>query len=258
MKEYFYLIHLQYLGFRFSGWQKQPGQKTVHLMVDKTVAFVLKHDRFKTMGCSRTDAKVSANHSAFELFLKEPIDMEEFMKDFNSNLPNDIRMIDIEEVDNQFNIINTPKLKEYMYLFTFGEKPHPFASAFMMHFKGELDIALMQKGARLFEGAHNFVRYCTKPSPGTNFNREIIKSELEENTLYTANFFPEKSYILHLHSKGFMRYQARLIMGQLVRLGRHEITLEDIAESLTGNDNTPFDTIAPGSGLTLHKIQFEK
>lgn len=257
MKEYYYLIHIQYLGFRFHGWQKQPDVKTVHLMIDKTVAFVLKHDRFKTMGCSRTDSKVSANHSVFELFMKEPLDMDWFLDLFNSNLPNDIRALKIEETDKNFNVINSAKIKEYLYLFCFGEKPHPFSAAIMMHFKGDLDIQLMQQAAQEFEGKHNFVKYCTKPSPGTQFEREIITCRIEENTLYRANFFPEKTYLLRMRGKGFMRYQIRLIMGQLIRVGRHEITLEEIRESLTGKDKTSLDQIAPGSGLMLNKITFE-
>ena len=66
-----YLIHIQFLGFRFHGWQKQPDVKTVHEMIDKTLWFVLGHEAYKTMGASRTDAKVSAQHFVFELFLND-------------------------------------------------------------------------------------------------------------------------------------------------------------------------------------------
>lgn len=226
-------------------------------MVDKTLKFALGHDQFKSIGSSRTDSKVSANQGAFELFLHEPIEMEEFLQSFNSNLPNDIRAIKIDEVDEKFNIIQTPKLKSYLYLFTFGEKPHPFSAALMTYFKGDLDIVLMQQGAALFEGKHNFIKYCTKPSPNTNFNREVVYCRIQKNTTYTANFFPEKSYALEIQSAGFMRYQVRLIMGQLIRLGRHEITLEIITESLTGNDRNALDQIAPGSGLILQNLEFD-
>lgn len=226
-------------------------------MVDKTLQFALGHDRFKTMGSSRTDSKVSANQAAFELFLEEPIDIDEFLKNFDSNLPNDIRAIQIEQVDEKFNIIQTPKLKSYLYLFTFVEKPHPFSAAIMTYFKGDLDIELMQQGALKFEGKHNFVKYCTKPSPNTNFNREVTHCRIKENTTYTASFFPEKSYALEIQSAGFMRYQVRLIMGQLIRLGRHEITIETITESITGNDSKALEQIAPGSGLILQNLEFD-
>lgn len=257
MKEYYYLVHIQYLGFRFHGWQKQPDQKTVHYMIDKTLEYALGHTRFKTLGCSRTDAKVSANHYVLELFMKEPLDLSTFLDVFNDNLPNDIRGLKVEETDKTFNIINTPRIKEYHYMFTFGEKPHPFAASIMIYFKGDLDIEKMQAGARLFEGEHDFVRYCTRPSENTKLVRTIERCELVENELYKANFFPEQTYILKIEASGFLRYQVRLIMGQLVRLGRGEIDLNEIEESLKGENRKPLDQIAPASGLILNEIRFD-
>ncbi len=94
----YYLIHIQYFGFRFHGWAKQPDVKTIHQMIDKTMWFVLGHDDFKTIGCSRTDSMVSANQSAFELFVKEDLDILAFLAKLNSNLPPDIRATKVEEV----------------------------------------------------------------------------------------------------------------------------------------------------------------
>jgi tRNA pseudouridine38-40 synthase len=256
MKKYYYLIHIQYLGFRFHGWQKQINVKTVHLMIDKTVRFVLDHDDFKTLGTSRTDAMVSANHSAFELFLKSEIETISFMDDMNKNLPNDIKITSIVQVDNKFNIINTPRIKEYIYLFSFGEKTHPFSASMMSSFTYKLDVNLMKKGAELFLGMHNFRRYCTKPSEKTNFNRDMLVSEIVENDIYKANFFPKKSYMFRVRSEGFMRNQVRLMMGQLIMLGKGEISIDDLEKSLLGIDGTSFRYIAPASGLILNKIEY--
>ncbi len=82
-----YLIHIQYLGFRFHGWQKQPGVKTLESMITKTIGFVLGHSGFKILGTSRTDAMVSANHSACELFIDDGLDPDAFLKALNGNLP---------------------------------------------------------------------------------------------------------------------------------------------------------------------------
>jgi tRNA pseudouridine38-40 synthase len=162
--KYFYLIHVQYLGFRFHGWAKQPNVKTVHQFIDKTLPFVLGHKNFKTLGSSRTDTMVSANHAIFELFINEALDIEYFFREFNRNLPSDIRIIKIEETNADFNVIQSPKTKEYIYLFAFGEKAHPFAASILSSFMEDLDIELMKEGALLFQGKHNFRKYCTKPS----------------------------------------------------------------------------------------------
>lgn len=252
----FYLVHFQYLGFRYHGWLKQPNLKTVEAMIEKTIAFILGHTDFNIIGGSRTDAKVSANRSAFELFVDEHLDTAQLLNDFNKNLPNDIRVLNIENVDKDFNIVNTPRIKEYIYLFSYGKKSHPFCAPLMSSFQHHLDIEMMQEGARLFRGQHNFIKYCTKPGRETKTKREVLESNIEENTIFKANFFPEKSYIYRIRSFGFLRYQVRLIMGQLLSLGRDEINLEDIRDSLKGKDNRPLRHIAPASGLILNDIEF--
>jgi len=256
MKKQYYLLHLQYLGYRYHGWLKQPGLKTIESMLEKTALAVFGHTDFTIVGASRTDARVSAHHAAFELIIPEALPVEMVVNDFNKNLPNDIRIVKGEVVDEKFAIIAGPRIKEYLYLFASGEKTHPFCASLVYTFPDTLDIELMKQGAVLFEGTHNFRRYCATPKPGTIFTREIVKSRIEENTLFTANFFPKKTYAYHVHAQGFMRHQVRLMMGQLLSLGRGEINLEEIKSSLTGNDATPLKSIAPSSGLMLYDIRF--
>ena len=257
MKKYFYVINIQYLGYRFHGWQKQPNVKTLHLMVDRTLNFILEGKPFKSLSSGRTDAMVSAESAAFELFLQEPIDdLEAFLELFNYNLPQDIRALNIREVDSKFNIINNSKIKEYIYLFTFGEKCHPFCAPIMTTILDDLDINLMKQGAKLFEGEHYIKSYCYKPTDNGIYNRKILLCELVENTLYTANYFPEKTYLLRVKGKGFMRNQIRLMMGTLIDLGKGKLTLDDIKISLQPESNIKMDYIAPASGLILKNIDF--
>jgi len=221
--------------------------------------FVLPDRQTKILGSSRTDAMVSANEAAFELFLyDEPLeDLPAFMSLFNKNLPPDILATGIREVDNLFNIIQNPKLKEYLYLFSFGEKNHPFCAPLMATIQGNLDIDLMKTGAKLFEGSCNFKNYCVAPSENTVFERIIITSEITENKVYTANFFPETSYVFRVQGAGFLRNQIRLMMGALIQLGKGELQLTDIEESLKPENSRVINSIAPASGLILNKIEFE-
>jgi tRNA pseudouridine38-40 synthase len=45
-------------------------------------------------------------------------------------------------------------------------------------------------------------------------------------------------------------------MGQLFRLGRGEVSLQDIENSLKYPDDIPLDCIAPASGLILNRVRF--
>ena len=258
MKKYFYIINIQFLGYRFHGWQKQPNVKTVHLMVDRTLNFILEGKYFKSLSSGRTDAMVSAEQAAFELFLREPLDDQEaFLELFNRNLPQDIRALSIREVDAEFNIIRHSKIKEYLYLFSYGEKCHPFCAPIMTTVLDELDIDLMKQGAKLFEGENYLKSYCYKPTDNGIYTRTVLTCELIDNSMYTANYFPKQSYILRVRGKGFMRNQIRLMMGTLIDLGKGKLTLKDIQDSLIPDSNIKMDYIAPASGLILKKIEFE-
>lgn len=256
---YYYLIQLQFLGFRYSGWQKQPNQRTVESMLIKTLKFILPNTKFKILGAGRTDSKVSALDAKFELFIEEhPItDFERFLKKFNTNLPPDIKAINITEVDAEFNIIQNSKIKEYIYLFAFGQKNHPFCAPFLASIIQGLDIELMKEGAKLYVGTHHFKVYTARPQENTKFIRTITTCEIKENTILTANFFPEKSYALYIEGEGFIRYQVRMIMGALILLGKKELSIDDIKASLLEGNNSQISYVAPGSGLLLNRLEFE-
>ncbi|MBS9774683.1 MAG: tRNA pseudouridine(38-40) synthase TruA [Tenacibaculum sp.] len=256
--EFSYIVNFQYLGFRLHGWQKQPNLKTVHFFVDKTLKFVCKGIRFKSVGIGRTDAKVSAVDYFFQLFIDEKLEEDLFIKEFNKNSPSDIRVLSIEQIiDDEFNIIQHPKIKEYRYYFSFGEKNHPYTAPFLTGVLEDLDIEIMKEGAKLFEGFHNFKRYCTKPSTETKVERNVLECRIEENTEITASFFPEKSYVLIVKGEGFLRNQIRLMMSALFELGKGNYSINFIKETLNPKSDIDFlKTIAPASGLHLYKVIF--
>ena len=258
-RRFFYIIEIQYLGFRFHGWQKQPEVNTLQRMVERTLSYVLGDRRYKTLAAGRTDAKVSANQGAFELFVEnDPLDLEEFFPLFNKNLPQDIRALSIKETDAKFNIIQHPKVKEYLYLFACGEKFHPFCAPFMYNHVEPLNIELMQEAAKLFEGKHDYRSYCHRPTPKTITKGEILTCEIVENTVYTANFFPKKTYMLRVRGEGFKRNQIRLMMGVLFDLGKGKVTIDFIKDTLNSEkEKITLEHIVPGSGLILNEVSFK-
>ncbi|MCE2612106.1 tRNA pseudouridine(38-40) synthase TruA [Flavobacteriaceae bacterium D16] len=260
MERHYYLLRIQYLGFRYSGWQRQPGQKTIEGMLLKTLKYVLPDRKYKILGSSRTDSRVSSLDGAFELFLEgQPLsDENNFKQDFNLNLPPDIRILEISKVSQAFNIINDASYKEYQYLFACGEKLHPFCAPIMAGFPKNLDIPLMQEGASLFMGTHNFSSYTTKDQKGSRLERTVSLSELLPNTEFMASFFPDKSYVLRIGGYGFVRYQVRMIMGALVSLGSGKLSLDQLRTSLNAPETLELTYIAPGSGLHLHQLDFRE
>lgn len=258
-RRHYYIIRVQFLGFRYSGWQRQPGQRTIEGMLLKTLKYLLPTQKFKILGAGRTDAKVSALDAAFELILEEsPIpDISDFINTFNNNLPSDIKILKVDNIDKNFNIIQDSKSKEYRYFFSFGEKNHPFCAPFMANILEDLDIDIMTKASALYVGTHNFKAYTAKHGENKQVIRTLTSCSIIENTEISASFFPKHSYVLRISGKGFMRYQVRMVMGALVLLGRGLLSFEEIKFSLNADTDITIPYIAPGSGLVLNKLEFE-
>lgn len=254
--DFFYLIQIQYLGFRYHGWQFQPGQKTLQGILEKTFNYLFEGEKFKILGAGRTDAMVSAESAYFELFTNNELEITSFKHELEDNLPADIKLLGIESIDKNFNIIQDVKLKTYHYYFASVKEKYPFAAPFMNCIREPFDICKMYEGAKCFEGEHDFRNFMAGSIENKSTVRKIYECGIEKNTELTASFFPEESFVFKVKGKGFMRYQIRLMMGALIRLGRNEISLQDLEKSLQGNTPNFEKLNAAASGLRVKEIQF--
>ncbi|MEJ2584915.1 MAG: tRNA pseudouridine(38-40) synthase TruA [Robiginitalea sp.] len=253
-----YLLRIEFLGFRFSGWQRQPGEKTVEEMLLKTLRFVLPGRKYKLLGAGRTDARVSARDFGLQLLITGiPLDPESgFMEEMNRNLPQDIRLSSVQRVPLTFNVIRDCTRKVYRYYFAFGEKPHPFCAPLLGYFPGPLDMETMEKGARCFEGDHDFRAFTGSPARDAITKRRVQECRIHRNHDLSASFFPEESYCLTVSGKGFGRYQVRRMMAALVALGRGVLPEADLIVSLKTGGPVDLKEIAPASGLQLIHVEF--
>jgi tRNA pseudouridine38-40 synthase len=199
---------------------------------------------------------VSAKSAYFELFTNYELELDDFQKDLDENLPPDIKVISIKTVDNQFNVIQDVCEKTYHYYFASVEEKYPFASPFMNCIHHSLDIAKMQEAARLFEGENEFKYFMVGDAESKNTVREIKESKIELNTHLTASFFPNESFVFMVTGKGFMRYQIRLMMGALMRIGKNEISLQDLENALQGKTPNFEKLNAAASGLMVKDMHF--
>ena len=87
-------------------------------------------------------------------------------------------------------------------------------------------------------------------------DRTILTSKIEPNTRFIETFTPSNTFVFKVRSKGFLRYQVRLMVAALLAVGRGEWSLLDLQNSLTNYDGSQINRIAPSSGLILHKVVF--
>jgi len=255
-RPYTYLFYIQYLGLRYAGWQRQKGVKTIQGSIERGIRYVLGHEDFTVLGASRTDAGVSCHRGAFELFLKHPISLEDFLYQLNVNLPADIRVLEGDPVPKEFNIIQDVLWKEYHYHFALGEKFHPFAAGTLSFFPGDYDIELMQEGAKLFTGKHDFRRFCSIDKVTDNYIRTVFESSIDMHPQAGEGDVPKESWVFRIKGDGFLRYQVRIMAAALLDLGSGKLSLDQIKDAFHDKLASPLAMTGPPNGLVLWDLAF--
>ena len=248
-----FLIQFQYLGFRFHGVQVQPGLPSIHSRIHKCLVKLFQENSFSLRFASRTDALVSAEQSYFLVMFNDEQSIELLSQALHS-LPPDIQILSIKSVHERFILLNQIESKVYHYYFAHSLiTHHAYAAPFMTILKEELDMNLIKEAAKRFEGTHDFSNYCYRPRVSTQFIRTINQCKIDINDSLKASFFPETTYKLIVESKGFMRGQVRLMVGAIFRVGRKQMSLDELDQSLTEINPKFVKWMVPSSGLVLHK-----
>ena len=95
-----YKLKISYAGQNYFGWQIQKETElTIQGQLEKAFRFATGIKKFKTIGSGRTDAGVHALGQTVLIELKEMLPEAAFLKGVNQQLPSDIKILSVEEVD---------------------------------------------------------------------------------------------------------------------------------------------------------------
>lgn len=204
---------VSYDGSLFVGWQIQPNGRSVEEEIEKVLSKIL-NNKTKIYGSGRTDAKVHALGQTFHFDIdKENIDLGKFLYSINSLLPEDIHIISLKKVDNDFHARFSSKRKTYKYILNMGEY-NPFERNYVFQFQRKLDINKISEAAKLFIGEHNFKSFTAKEEDENNYIREIYSLNVSEDN---------NKLFFEISGNGFMRYMVRNIVGALIEIGLGKI-----------------------------------
>lgn len=168
------------------------------------------------------------------------------IRGLNDLLPADIRLLDIEQVADDFQCRHRAKAKTYVYRIWNAEVADVFAAETHAHVAQPLDAALMHETAQLLAGQHDF-RAFTVAAPEVSSTTRTISSIGVER----------KSEVVRItvSADGFLRYMVRRIAGSLIEIGRGKIDASALVHSLEPEFESARWT-APAKGLTLMDIRY--
>ena len=258
MTDFSYKITLSYHGGRYKGWQVQPRPiPTVQNELNKALGKISKSQNVKSVASGRTDAGVHALGQVCSVFLPLQLSPEALTKALNSNLPDDIRVLTAQVAPKGFRPINDCEWKEYIYLFTCGERLFPFMKDCVGHCGYQLDIEPMKKACAAFVGEHDFCNFFTVGTPVSTTVRTIYECELTE--FDNGPFFTPLTgnvYSFRVRGSGFLKQMVRLMVSAIWSVGRGKVSIQNLEVALRQKCDHKLAPVAPPEGLYLNKVHY--
>lgn len=239
-------LTLAYDGTGFSGWQVQPGQRTIQGEIEAALAKI-EGDPVKVHGSGRTDAGVHALGQTASFLLRNPIPAHNLRRALNHSLPPAIRVLAVEEVPQSFHARHSATAKTYEYRIFRGEVCPPFERRYVYHLPYPLNEEAMIGAAPRFEGTLDFRSLAT---------RDGEDKESTVRTIYSSRLQRDGERLVYrVRGSGFLYNMVRNIVGTLIETGRGN--LPPIEEILAARDRSAAGPTAPPQGLFLVDVEYE-
>jgi tRNA pseudouridine38-40 synthase len=238
-------LTIAYDGTNYAGWQLQPNGSTIQEYVEGALA-KLAHGAVRMHGSGRTDAGVHAKAQVANCSFRTSLTTATLVRALNANLPVDIRVQRVQEVDARFHARFSAKGKEYRYQIDCGAIADPFLRAYAWHHPRLLNVAAMRRAARLLNGRHDFAALSANPM------RLVETSVRTVSKLSIAK--RENLLTIAVVADGFLYKMVRSIVGALVKVGEGRMTAEELQKLAKTKKRTALVETAPAHGLFLWRV----
>ena len=239
-------LTIEYDGSRYAGWQVQKGERTVQGAFFDACKKVFGETKFEFFGAGRTDAGVHALGQVAHLEVDTKISAERLMLSLNDNLPYDVNVLAVEQVNPKFHARFDAVERSYIYLIT--KRRTAFGKSNAWWIRDELDVEAMRKAAKEMVGRHDFASFTDK-------NAETPNTIVVINSIMIYEIGDQIA--IHITGSHFLWKMVRRMVGVLVELGRGKITMVDIDNMFDSYSSLPAKLTAPAAGLYLEHIYYK-
>ncbi|HEU4790380.1 MAG TPA: tRNA pseudouridine(38-40) synthase TruA [Flavobacterium sp.] len=240
-----YFIKLAYNGTHYHGWQYQPNAASVQETMNKAFSIIL-NSEINLMGAGRTDTGVHAKEMYAHFDFENPIDVKILIHKLNSFLPKDIVIYDIFPVDDEAHTRFDATKRTYEYHI------NTFKDAFLQeqswYFHQKLDLDLMNEAAKSLLNHTDFQSFSKVNTDVNTFDCSIFEAYWKQE---------DEKLIFTISANRFLRNMVRSIVGTLINIGLHKITLDDFESIIESKNRDKAGFSVPAHGLYLTKIEYD-
>ena len=263
------LLQIEYDGTGFSGWQRQPGKRTVQGVLESVITDLVAQGEalIPIEGLSRTDAGVHAKAQMATVKYDIPMPAANFKKALNDRLSgrpeapgenSDIRIVSAKEVPEGFRVRQEAAGKKYVYSIYNGKEMPVFLRHQRYHVADALDVGRMREVAEHIKGKHDFACFqASGGEPGSTTVRtvtDLVVTEKpaggmeEEDAAGSA-----REITIEIAGDGFLYNMVRIIAGTLVEVGLGKRDPGEVEGIIESRDRTKAGHTAPPQGLCLEE-----
>ncbi|HUI05887.1 MAG TPA: tRNA pseudouridine(38-40) synthase TruA [Verrucomicrobiae bacterium] len=237
-------LTVAYDGTNYGGWQLQPNTVTIQGLLE-TALKKIAGKRVVVHGSGRTDAGVHARAQVASCRLITHHRPPVLRRALNANLPEDVRVLRVQEVTARFHARFSARAKDYRYQIDCGIVADPFRRMYAWHHPRPLNLIAMRRAARLLVGRHDFTALSAKSerTPVRMVKRLTITKQGNLVTITVA-------------ADGFLYKMVRSIVGALVKVGEGKLTVEELRDVLRRKKRVALIETAPAKGLFLWEVWY--
>ena len=234
-----------YDGTDFWGFQRQATGRTVQEVLETALERISGRP-VKVLAAGRTDAGV---HAEGQVIAFDPVwqhSLPDLERALNAVLPRDTVVRDLVQVASDFHPRYDARSRRYRYSVYNAPVRSPLARRTSLHWKGALDLAMMEAATALVVGEHDFAAFG-RPTQGEVTTRRVIE----------AGWITQPPWLFfEIEANAFLFRMVRSIVGTLLQVGQGRLCPDRFGAILSSRDRSQAGQTAPAHGLCLIRVRY--
>lgn len=240
---------LHYDGARFSGWQRQPDQRTVQGVVEQALERLC-GGPIPALGSGRTDAGVHARGQAVGVRLPERWEVPRVRRALNAILPGDVWVAAAHEMHPEFHARYSATSRRYSYYVgTDDAAQSPFRKPYELPIDRFLARESLDRAAALVEGDHSFRAFAVRGTAPADDDHHCV--------VHAARWHDRPGgLVFEIEANRFLHHMVRFLVGTMIDIGTGRRPAEDLSALLDAADNSGVSAPAPAHALFLDHVAY--
>ena len=242
---------LHYDGSGFSGWQRQPDQRTVQGVLEQALERLCGQPT-AALGSGRTDAGVHARGQSVGVRVGEKWTPDGLRRALNAVLPEDVWVAAAHEMRSEFHARYSAIGRRYSYYIGTDAAAHsPFRRGTEYAVPFAVDRDTLRDSARSLVGEHSFRAFAVKgTAPEADQHRcDVRAADWRDRADGTGLVF-------EIEANRFLHHMVRFLVGTMLDVASGRRPPGDMRALLDAPDNRDVSPPAPPHALFLDRVEY--